>query len=195
MSYTDWNPILNNIPNVEDKTILELGCGKGTKYLVDRFKFVYSWETWKDSEWWKYSQEQYSQYSNWEGYFKDFKHWGFDESEKLLKGSGKSEYGKVRDLTALNKYWDSLVSTIDISTIDVAFVDQGFHLRGETVNRFMELGVPYIFWHDSNNNTPKASLGKPYTLYGWDLINIESPYYVVNTLGGKGTVLISNTEV
>jgi hypothetical protein len=188
MSYTDWTSIVNDIPNAKDKVILELGCGVGTKTLLDNFKFVYSWETYPTNEWWDYSNEQYSKYANWKGYFKDFDHWGFTETELLLKGSGKPEYGKVRDLTALDKYWESLLSTIDISKIDVAFVDQGFHLRGETVNRFMELGVPYIFWHDSNNTTPKD---KPYTLYGWDLINISTPYRVIKTLGGKGTTLIS----
>lgn len=174
--YIDWVHILDSIPTTKEKTILELGCGAGTKYLIENFKQVHSWETWADDKWFNYSKEDYSQSSNWKGYFKDFKHWGFDITEENLLNSG----GLSRDTTALDKYWIEMLNNIDIKTIDVAFVDQGFHLRAETINRFFELGIPYIFYHDSNCG---------HSLYGWGLINKPDDYSQLVLPSGQGTVL------
>lgn len=180
--YIDWVYILNYIPTTKEKTILELGCGAGTKYLIENFKQVYSWETWTDDKWFNYSKEDYSQFPNWTGFFKDFNHWGFNVTEESLMNSG----GSVRDTTALDKYWEEMLNKIDIKTIDVAFVDQGFHLRAETVNRFFELGVPYIFYHDSNDG---------HHLYGWGLINKPDNYTPSYFPGGQGTVLFTNNNI
>lgn len=189
MAYTDWVPILEEIPEIENKTILELGCGVGTRALIDRFKLVHTWETASSDTWWNYSKAEYSSSDNWRGYFQDFKYWGFDKTELSIKSGSGGSWGRKRDLTALDKYWEALTSTIDMSTIDVAFVDQGFHLRGETVLRFMELGIPYIFWHDAKNYYPK---GQVYSLYGWHLIKMRNtPYKVLaNRREGKGTILV-----
>jgi hypothetical protein len=174
--YIDWVDILNSIPSTKEKTILELGCGAGTKYLIENFKYVHSWETWVDDKWFNYSKADYSQYPNWNGYFKDFKYWGFDITEEdLISSTGFS-----RDTTALDKYWKEMLNEIDIKTIDVAFVDQGFHLRAETINRFFELEIPYIFYHDSNHGS---------NLYGWGLINKPNHYTSFNFSAGQGTVL------
>ena len=175
--YTDWNPILKHIPDTNTKTILELGCGKGTKFLVDKFQQVISWETAHNDKWWNHSQNDYGKLSNWRGYFYDHAHWGFDTVDKIIaKSKGKNR----SDTSALDRYWAALIDEVDMSTIDVAFVDQGFHQRGETVTKFIELNIPYIFWHDTNAGQA----------YGYNKLDIPPRYETIKTLKGQGTKLI-----
>lgn len=172
---TDWIQHLSLIEDKENKTILELGCGVGTKTLVQTFKKVYSFETFKDDSWFKKTTSELKEFNNWETTFNPFSYYGFDKSEGELLKSG----GKTRNQKPLEKYLSALEDWIDLSIIDVAFVDQGFHLRGETINYFMEKSIPIIFAHDTNQ-APK--------LYGWNLPTPESfGYKVEGPSKGQGT--------
>lgn len=159
MSYIDWIQHLGFIDNPQDKTILELGCGRGTKTLCDTFKYVYSFETWHNDEWYEYTLRELQDKKNWSSYYKDFSYYG-------LSGDA------IRPQTkAFEKYNKELEQWVDLSTVDVAFVDQGFYLRGESVNYFMSRNIPIIFAHDTNKIPHK---------YGWDVINPTKYGYTVS---------------
>jgi len=43
-AFIDWQVAFDNIPDKDQMTIIELGCGEGTQYLLDNFKKVISIE-------------------------------------------------------------------------------------------------------------------------------------------------------
>lgn len=179
--YTDWEPILKHIPDTETKIVLELGCGKGTRFLIKAFQNVISFETAHNDDWYRKSENDYSAKPNWRGYFQPHSHYGFDVVDKIIaKSKGKNR----SDTSALDKYWTELCDNVDLSTIDVAFVDQGFHQRGETVSKFMKARIPYIFWHDA----------KAEQVYGYDKIVLDG-YVKVKRLNGQGTQLIKRKDI
>jgi hypothetical protein len=181
MSYLDWTTTLGTIPNKEEKTILELGCGLGTKELIQKFGKVISFETSVDDKWMNITIEDNKDATNWKYSFKPLSYYGFDTSEKNLLDSN----GSIRSKTELNNYLTELDLFISDTIIDVAFVDQGFHQRGETVNWFMERGIPIIFAHDTNVGIP---------LYGWDLIQNEKwGYNRAGNFTPQGTTYYYNT--
>jgi hypothetical protein len=181
MKYLDWTETLGIIPNKEQKTILELGCGLGTKELLQRFRQVLSFETAVDDEWMNKTIEDNKDATNWKYAFEPFSYYGFDKSEKKLLDTN----GTVRSKTALTKYLTELELFIGDTVIDVAFVDQGFHQRAETVNWFMEKGIPIIFAHDTNFGSD---------VYGWDLIqNQKMGYNRAGNFTSQGTTYYYNT--
>jgi hypothetical protein len=162
--YLDWQPIVNSIDNSRELTILELGCGEGTLFLLDRFKFVYSYETnSRDLEgtWFKYTSDQNSN-KNWKGYF-DNTFPGIDIDCKKFK--------------------ENVLNTIDISSIDVLFVDPGFAPRAECLLEFANLlHFKYIFVHDTETEP---------NLYNWSLLNMIPEQYTLHDkiTTGQGTKL------
>jgi hypothetical protein len=163
--YIDWHPILNHITNSHELTILELGCGTGTAFLLDKFKFVYSYETNtrdNDGIWFKSSMNAYKD-RNWQGFF--------DTSWPSVQ--------KDVDITELIT---SISQCIDLDSIDVVFIDPGFKNRAECVLAFANTKkYKYIFTHDTNTQPQ---------LYNWALLNDMPEYYTITaTLEGQGTKL------
>jgi hypothetical protein len=162
--YLDWHPIIKSIDNSKSLNILEFGCGAGTSYLVDNFKFVYSFETNsrdRDGRWFDYTSKQNIN-KNWKGYFNN-----------TFPGISIN----------CNEFKNAVLNTIDISNIDVLFVDPGFANRAECVLEFAKLlHFKYIFTHDTLTE-PK--------LYGWHLLsNITSEYELHSEITtGQGTKL------
>ena len=181
-NFTDWEVALPSISDKEFKNILELGCGMGTRILSRKFKYVYSFETARDSKWYDITKKDISDADNWSSYFQPFSYYGFDITEDEVKSSG----GSVRNLTPLDSYYTHLNKFVNLDDIDVAFVDQGFHFRAETVLYFMEHGIDEIMIHDS-------SFGK--TMYGWGLID-EGKYGYTSQeyLGGQGTKIYTRID-
>ena len=182
-NYIDWFPILPFIPNKKEKTILELGCGLGTKKLCEEFERVLSFETSRSDEWYVKTTKDLESFQNWRGHFKSFDHYGFSDSDPKLLSSN----GLTRDLTPLDLYITELESFVDLSEVDVGFIDQGFHLRGETVNFLMSKGIPFIFLHDLNESPQ---------LYGWNLIEFEKYNYegAVSISSRQGTLLLKKNK-
>ena len=161
--FLDWTNSLTTIPNKEEKTILELGCGVGTQYLCNEFKEVYSFEVFDTKEWFDKSTQLLSKWDNWRGIFYTFEELKLWEAESQLRESN----GRIRNQNGLKKFYTKLNEFVDLSTIDVVFVDQSFHFRAETVLYFKDKGIPYIFAHDTKHGSQ---------MYGWDLIGNDEEY-------------------
>lgn len=162
--YLDWQPIVDSIEDSKNLTILEFGCGEGTTYLLDKFKYVYSYETNSrdiDGNWFKYTSDQHRG-KNWTGYFDD------------------NFPGTSVDIL---KFKTHVLETVDISSIDVLFVDPGFKERAECVLNFAELfHFKYIFVHDT--------LTEP-ELYNWPLLTNMPTRYMLHAeiTSGQGCML------
>ena len=161
--FLDWHHSLELIPNKEEKTILELGCGVGTQYLCNEFKEVYSFEVYDTKEWFDKSTQLLSKWDNWRGTFYTFEELDLWEAESELRESN----GRIRNYRALNNFYETINDFVDTEKIDVVFVDQAFHFRAETVMHFMRLEIPYIFAHDTKHGA---------NMYGWDLIQNNHKY-------------------
>lgn len=161
--FLDWSYSLATIPNKEEKTILELGCGVGTQYLCNEFKQVYSFEVFETKEWFDKSVQLLSKWDNWIGEFHTFEDLKLWEAEKELRDSK----GRIRNHNGLKGFYSKLNDFVDLSTIDVVFVDQAFHFRAETVLYFKDKSIPYIFAHDTKHG---------HEMYGWDLIGNDENY-------------------
>jgi hypothetical protein len=162
--YLDWQPIVNSIANSNELTILEFGCGAGTAFLLDKFKFVYSYETNSrdlKGDWFRYTANQNSG-KNWKGYFDT-------------------------DFPGINvdcvKFKENVLKTIDISDIDVLFVDPGFAQRAACMLEFANLlHFKYMFVHDTQTE-PR--------LYNWPLLNSMPSQYTLHDeiITGQGVKL------
>lgn len=167
-NYTDWLGGLDLIPNKQDKTILELGLGYGTLNLLESFKQVYSFELYKDDDWFNQCDKMFTSYTNWTRKFLNFSDIGMDVADQNLLDSK----GIIRDQNVFQAFINELIKFVELPKIDIIFVDQGFHMRGESVNYFLDYGVPTVMAHDFKVNDNN--------LYGWNLINNSyHPQYTV----------------
>lgn len=165
--YINWSQSLDLIKNIHKKTIVELGCGVGTKILLDRFKKVYSFEVAQTREWYDKCIQDYHQYNNWGSEFYLMSNIKLDIADKMLLDSN----GVNRNVESLKPFYDLLEQFIPINdkNIDVALIDQGFHLRGETVTYFLQRQIPYVIVHDITDCI---------YIYGYDKIICPSNYTV-----------------
>jgi len=177
--YVTWRHSLNSIDKIEEKTILELGCGDGTKILLDKFKTVYSFEVAREDEWYKKCKEVYKDCANWHSechLMKDIA--GLVEADDQILKTGGAE----RKSEALIPFYELLEKFIPTTSVDAVLVDQGFHLRGETVMYFFEKQISYILVHDSTHAD---------AIYGWNKIVCPSNYKLVD---GNNTRLYIRTQ-
>jgi hypothetical protein len=160
--YTDWQEAFDNIPNKDQMTIIELGCGEGTQYLLDNFKEVISIE---------YSRYPY-----------DFTVTSPKHTFVKLKASQETiekdnvlidTRGETRpDFT---EEVDMLMRDIKKYKADMIFVDFGFHFRGEIVEALWDWGkIKIIAYHDSN-----------FPYYGYPELEVKLGYR-----NGQGTVIL-----
>jgi len=169
--YIDWRPILNSIPDTEQKTILELGCGSGTKYLVKSFKHVYSYETNSrdpNGDWFNVTHKENTPSNKWDGKF-------------------VTEFSTIKShITDLPVLLKDILQFVSLNKIDVVFVDPGFAQRAECVLFFMKHNVPYIFTHDTNTEP---------NLYNWKLLHNTPNYSLIEEIKtGQGTQLYKRNE-
>ena len=132
--WSDWRSAVDIISNTKEKNIVELGLGLGTKYLLERFKYVYSFEVVNNNEWYSKSVDDYKGFVNWSSQFYFMHYFGLDEADKKLLDS----QGDVRDTSVLVKYFKYLEDFIGpaLDTMDVALIDPGFHFLVENVRFF-----------------------------------------------------------
>jgi hypothetical protein len=168
--YTDWQIVFDNyFTNKKDLTILELGVGKGTYYLLDNFKKVISLE-----------------YSRYEYEFKKIDHENhtyieLENDEEIIKkdnvlietiGGTRPD---VKDKVNL------IIDTLKKYKADIIFVDFGFHFRGEVVQELINLNkYKYITYHDTN-----------FKYYGYENLDLKNYKEVIRDERGQGTVIIS----
>ena len=128
-SFLTWQDCMKSyISNMEELTVLETGIGKGSEFLVNNFKRVYSFESNWDDEW-------------------------YNLCVKVKDDKWSTQYF---DLNQKSLYIDSLNEFVDLNKIDIALVDHACKgdnhrdkcRRGDITKYFMEVGIPHIFVHD-----------------------------------------------
>ena len=169
MAYTDWIDAVDVVLiDKSDLTILEFGLGDGTRYLVNTFKKVYSFEIIDDADpslkqWsaqcidnlqyctnWEYEVTTYSEI--------DFVDYTPELSSKLLQRI------------------DQLFRTYNFEAV---LVDGGYHVRGDIANYILNKFHPkYVIIHDTNYN---------YEIDGYSRIHLPNNYTTFKYTQGEGT--------
>jgi hypothetical protein len=166
MPYTDWTNIFTtDIPDKQDLSILEFGLGEGTEYLLDNFKFVYSYELINTREWYDYTVDKFSGYDNWKHELVLFQDVDFRDYDPNLP---KPVLDRISEL--LDKY-----------KFDVVFVDGDYHVRGDIANFILNTFQPkYVAIHDVNY---------AFIADGYDRIVLPENYTSVTSTIGEGTTI------
>lgn len=179
-AYTDWIPVFDaNIKNKKDKVILEFGIGAGTKYLIDTFKEVYSFEFIpKDNitalHWYNVTVEQNKENKNWSFELQHFEDFNFTDIMGML--GDKSILPET-----LLSYIDGL---IEKTNPNVIFMDGGFHTgRGLILNYILnKYNIETLIIHDA----------KDVKAYGYDLIeDVNNKYSNITYTIGQHTKIYS----
>ena len=164
--FIDWQLAFDNIPDKDQMTIIELGWGEGTFYLLDNFKKVISIELSRYT--YPYTQIENHTYieitPNIKTFYKD---------DVLIETLGK-------DRPEFQSEIKKLMAEIKKYKADFVFVDFGFHFRGEVVQELIDLNkYKYIAYHDTN-----------FPYYGYNKINYKN-YIKQEYKKGQGTIILS----
>ena len=165
-AFIDWQVAFDNIPDKDQMTIVELGWGEGTFYLLDNFKQVISIELSRYT--YPYTQIENHTYIELQ-----------PEKDTLTKDDLLIEtLGK--DRPQFQSEIKNLMTEIKEHEADMIFVDFGFHFRGEVVQELIDLDrYKYIAYHDTN-----------FPYYAYDKLDYKE-YSKQEYLGGQGTVILS----
>ena len=165
-AFIDWQVAFDNIPDKDQMTIVELGWGEGTFYLLDNFKKVISIELSRYT--YPYTQIENHTYIELQ-----------PEKDTLTKDDLLIEtLGK--DRPQFQSEIKNLMTEIKEHEADMIFVDFGFHFRGEVVQELINLDrYKYIAYHDTN-----------FSYYAYDKLDYKK-YSKQEYLGGQGTVILS----
>jgi len=164
--FTDWQVAFDNMPDKDQMTIVELGWGEGTKYLLDNFKKVISIELSRYT--YPYTQIENHTYIELQPE-KDT----LTKDDLLINTLGK-------DRQEFQSEIKNLMTEIKKHKADFVFVDFGFHFRGEVVQELIDLGIyKYIAYHDTN-----------FPYYGYDRLDYKE-YSKQEYKEGQGTVILS----
>lgn len=164
--YIDWQLAFDNIPDKDQMTVIELGWGEGTKYLLDNFKKVISIELSRYT--YPYTPIENHTYieltPNIKTFYKD---------DVLIETLGK-------DRPEFQSEIKKLMTEIKKHKADFVFVDFGFHFRGEVVQELIDLDkYKYIAYHDTN-----------FPYYGYDNLDCKK-YKKIEDKTGQGTIILS----
>jgi 16S rRNA A1518/A1519 N6-dimethyltransferase RsmA/KsgA/DIM1 with predicted DNA glycosylase/AP lyase activity len=165
--FTDWQLTVDRIPNKDKMTIVELGWGEGTFYLLDNFKKVISIELSRYT--YPYTQLENHSYIELQ-----------PEKDTLIKDDLLIEtLGK--DRPQFQSEIKNLMAEIKKHKADVIFVDFGFHFRGEVVQELINLNQhKYIIFHDTN-----------FSYYGYDRLDYKNYSLKFIDKNGQGTIILS----
>jgi len=165
--FTDWQVAFDNIPDKDQMTIVELGWGEGTFYLLDNFKKVISIELSRYT--YPYTQLENHSYIELQ-----------PEKDTLIKDDLLIEtLGK--DRPQFQSEIKNLMAEIKKHKADVIFVDFGFHFRGEVVQELINLNQhKYIIFHDTN-----------FSYYGYDRLDYKNYSLKFIDKNGQGTIILS----
>jgi hypothetical protein len=164
--FIDWQLAFDNIPDKDQMTVIELGWGEGTKYLLQEFKKVISIELSRYT--YPYTQIENHTYveitPNIKTFYKD---------DVLIETLGK-------DRPEFQSEIKKLMAEIKKHKADFVFVDFGFHFRGEVVQELIDLNkYKYIAYHDTN-----------FPYYGYDNLSYKN-YTKQEYKKGQGTIILS----
>ena len=136
MAYTDWIGLMEStIKNKKELSIIEFGLGDGTKYLLENFKNVYSYELMNTGFWYDQIVPKFNLHENWDHKLVLWEEIDFKDYEQNLPNLLLTEI-------------DELFSK---HNFDVVFMDGGYHVRGDIVNYIINKFFPkYIVIHDIN---------------------------------------------
>jgi 16S rRNA A1518/A1519 N6-dimethyltransferase RsmA/KsgA/DIM1 with predicted DNA glycosylase/AP lyase activity len=164
--FIDWQIAFDNIPNKDQMTVIELGWGKGTKYLLDNFKKVISIELSRYT--YPYTPIENHTYIELQ-----------PEKDTLIKDDVLIEtLGK--DRLEFQSEIKKLMTEIKKHEADFVFVDFGFHFRSEVVQELIDLDkYKYIAYHDTN-----------FPYYGYDNLDCKK-YKKIEDKMGQGTIILS----
>lgn len=169
MAYTDWTEIVETTVLGKDKlSILEFGLGDGTKYLVDNFKKVYSYEIIDDAdpslaEWGRECIQKLNTYNNWEYEITKYSEIDFVDYDSNLS----------------SKLLQRIDELFDKYKFEAVLVDGGYHVRGDIANYILNKFFPkYVIIHDTNYN---------YEVDGYTRISLPEVYTTVKYTEGEGT--------
>lgn len=170
MAYTDWTPILEMIQGKKDSSILEFGCGQGTKALVDNFKKVFSFEIQNDRFWFDKTVNDLQGRENYQYDYVDAPEL-FAEHDEFTKSERPNHLGRnfqaIRPARRLLEILEKSKERIPYKDFDGFFVDAGLYLRGEMVNFVLQFEPKFIMVHDTNG----------FADYGYNLVNTEDYFF------------------
>lgn len=164
--YTDWQEAFDKIENKDKMTIIELGCGEGTKYLTDNFKKVIS------IEFSRYPYDFTVTSPNHTFVKIEASQETIEKDDVLIETRGETR-------PDFNYEIKMLLDEIKKYKADMIFVDFGFHFRGEVVNYLVAFGkIKLIAFHDTN-----------FPYYGYSLTSLKKAQVGGNN-NGQGTYII-----
>ena len=179
MSYTDWQDIVEpTLKNKNELSILEFGLGDGTKYLLDNFKYVYSYELIDEKDytlidWYNQAEERFKSYSNWGSEVVMWQDIDFVDPGTEYTGIIPPELPNSL-LSRINKLFSKY-------KFNAVLVDGGFHVRGDIANYILNnFPIEYVIIHDTNYN---------FYVDGYHRINLPENYETVKYTGGYGTYI------
>jgi hypothetical protein len=168
-SYVDWIGALDlYIPNKHKLSILEFGLGDGTEYLLNKFKYVYSYELIDSNipslvNWYIDAKNKYKERHNWDSELMFWQEIGFQDYEPNLP---KELLNKIDNLFESHNF-------------DAVLVDGGFHVRGDIANYILnKFSCKYVIIHDTNF---------AYEEDGYNRINLPNTYETIMYTKGNGT--------
>gem|GEM_PF-6240491 len=164
--FIDWQNLFDTIPDKHQMTVIELGWGEGTKYLLKEFKKVISIELSRYT--YPYTLIENHTYIELQPEKNTM-----SKDDVLIEtlGSYRPEFQvEIKNLMA----------EIKKHKADFVFVDFGFHFRGEVVQKLIDLNqYAFIAYHDSN-----------FPYYGYDNLDCKK-YKKIEDKMGQGTVILS----
>jgi hypothetical protein len=190
--YTDHIPHFRRLFNtIKVRGFLECGCGYSTKYFLDHCDKVVSIEFLNpgcDDGWFNQCLTLYKGCSNWLPliYNGDRTDQSFNQacafanSEHRFYGLIDSSY-----LFSLHSFFKDQIAFAEQqgTPIDVAFVDPGVYIRGDMVKLLLNLEVPIVVAHDTNND---AGSDVDEGLYNWHVVKTPPDYEKISIPYGQG---------
>jgi 16S rRNA A1518/A1519 N6-dimethyltransferase RsmA/KsgA/DIM1 with predicted DNA glycosylase/AP lyase activity len=164
--FTDWQLTIDHIPNKDKMTIVELGWGQGTYYLLENFKKVISIELSRYT--YPYTQIENHSYIELQP----------EETTTLKDDILIKTEGSYRP--EFNKEIANYMAEIKKHKANVIFVDFGFHFRGEVVQELINLNQhQYIIFHDTN-----------FPYYGYNKLDYKNYSLKFIDKNGQGTIIL-----
>lgn len=168
--YTNWIRAFETIRRKESISLLEIGWGKGTNYLIAHFKKVISVEVSRYT--FPYKQIPNHIYSE-----ITFNQDTLDKDDILINSLGKSRPDFTREV-------EQILAEVNKYDVDFVFVDFGFHFRSEVVQALINQNKHlYIAFHDTN-----------FPYYGYESLLLNNYDVQINHSTGKGTVILKRIE-
>lgn len=166
--YTDWIKTVEKIPNTIDYTILELGYGEGTKFLIDKFRKVISIEYSRNVYYTEILPSDNHIFTKLSATKNTI-----NKDNVLIKSLGKNRPDFSDEVNLL-------MTEIKKYDADIVFVDFGFHFRSEILQLLINSNIyKYIIYHDIN-----------FSYYGYNQLKHNNYKIEYQDTKGQGTTVL-----